>query len=835
MRIPQARSTASVLAAAAALLALPALAATSAPAAAQQGPPEAAEQEAAKKDTAQEEEGLPPYEEVITEEAVSDSGLFVTHLVEGDLYYEIPRSELDRPNLWVSRIARAQTGAGFGGLKTSTRVVRWSYRPGDEKVLLRDVGYEMVADSTDPVYRSVRNSSFEPVIKAFDVKTFGPDSSLVVEVTDLFTSDVAEFSPKELINAAALDGDRSFLEEVLAFPENIEVEALLTFRPKPAAEEGGFFVQGTDAPSISLVMHHSMVRLPEDPMQPRLADERIGFFQVDQYDFSVDEHEAPERRMITRWRLECPAGESPPCEPVKPISFYVGPGTPERWKPYIKAGIESWNEAFRQAGFRNAIVGKYPPSEAEDPEWHPEDARYSVVRWTASTIPNAFGPHVHDPRTGEILEADIHMFHNVMSLARNWYFVQVGPLDDRAAELPLPDSVMGRMLQYIAAHEVGHSLGFPHNMKASSAFPVDSLRSSSFTREHGVEASIMDYGRFNYVAQPGDDVRLMPKIGPYDEFAVEWGYRPLEGGPEAEREALNEIARRQSDNPWLLFGSVDGIDPSAQTEDLGSNPMEATRLGLRNLERVMEMLLDATTDEGKSYEDLEEVYGNVVGQWAREMGHVVTVVGGVYQTRKHFGQEGVVHDPVPADRQREAMDFLLEHAFRTPEFLIEPDLLRRFEPTGTVDRIREEQGDLVRRLLSDSRLNRLVEQAAVRTGGDAYAPAEMLADLRGGVWSELEEGGGFTVDVFRRNLQREWTSAMIDKLDNDSDIGALARGELQDLSARISDRVSEADDRTTRLHLRDLREQIERALEDEDDGGDAAGDGPPMGPGGSGG
>jgi hypothetical protein len=780
-------------------------------------PPEEPAPEAPADTTEQEEDEkeIKPYEEVITDEAVSDSGLFVTHRQDGKLFYEIPREELGKPDLWVSRISRAQQGAGFGGLKTNSHVVRWTYRPGDRKVLLRDVSYEVVADSTTSVYRSVQNSSFEPVIMAFDVKTFGPDSSLVVDVTDLFTSDVPEFSPKELINAASLDGERSFLEDVLAFPENIEVQALLTFRPKSDADEGGFFIQGTDAETISLVMHHSMVSLPEDPMQPRLADDRVGFFEVEQYDYSLPEHEAAERRMITRWRLECPEGETPPCEPVEPIVFYVGPGTPEKWRPYIKAGIEDWREAFREAGFRNAIEGRFPPSEAEDPEWHPEDARYSVVRWTASTVPNAFGPHVHDPRTGEILEADIHMFHNVMSLTRDWYFVQVAPLDERAAQLPLPDSVMGETIRYVAAHEVGHSLGFPHNMKASSAFPVDSLRSASFTEKHGDEASIMDYGRFNYVAQPGDGARLIPKIGPYDEFAVEWGYRPLEGGPEEEKEALDEIARRQDDNPWLLFGSADGIDPSAQTEDLGDDPVEATRLGLRNLERVMDMLLDATTREGKSYEDLEDMYGHVVGQWAREMGHVVTVVGGVYQTRKHFGQEGVVHEPVPADRQREAMDFLLENAFRTPDFLVDPDVLRRFEPSGTVERIRDEQRDLLRDLLSDSRLNRLVEQAAVRSGDGVYAPGEMLADLRAGVWAELRGGGGYTVGPYRRNLQREWTRAMIDKLDNSSDIGALSRGELQDLSRRIDDRLGRAGDRITRLHLEDVRHRIRQALEED--------------------
>ena len=778
-----------------------------------QAPPDTTEEAGAARDTAEQEDGIQPYDEVVTEAAVTDSGLFVTHLVEGDLLYEIPRSELGRPDLWVSRIARAQQGAGFGGLKTSSRVVRWTYRPGEKKVLLRDVSYEVVADSTEPIYRSVRNSTFEPVIETFDVKAFGPDSSLVVKVDDLFLSDVAEFSPRELINAASLDRDRSFLEEVLAFPENIEVEALLTFTPKPDAEEGGFFIQGTSAETISLVMHHSMVRLPEDRMQPRLADDRVGFFEVRQYDYSLDEHEAPRRRMVTRWRLECPEGETTPCEPVKPITFYVGPGTPEEWKPYIKAGIEDWREAFREAGFRNAIVGKYPPTEAEDPEWHPEDARYSVVRWTASTVPNAFGPHVHDPRTGEILEADIHMFHNVMSLTRDWYFVQVAPLDERAAELPLPDSLMGATLRYVAAHEVGHSLGFPHNMKASSAFPVDSLRSASFTEEHGDEASIMDYGRFNYVAQPGDGARLIPKIGPYDEFAVEWGYRPLEGGPEAEREALDRIARRQDDDPWLLFGSADGIDPSAQTEDLGSDPVEATRLGMRNLRRVMDMLLDATTREGKSYDRLEDMHGHVVDQWSLEMGHVATMVGGVYQTRKHFGQEGVVHEPVPADRQREAMDFLLENAFRPPTFLVDPDILRRFEPSGTVDRLREEQADLLRDLLADDRLNRLVEHEAVRSGPEPYPLAEMLADLRRGVWSELEGGGDVAVGPYRRNLQREWTSAMIDKLDNRSDVGSLSRAELRGLTDRIQERLGDADDRATRAHLRETVERVDRALD----------------------
>jgi hypothetical protein len=791
-----------------------------APLAAQEEPEKPAPreaEEAAREQEGQEEEdedGVKPYDEVITEEAVTDSGLVVTHLVEGDLYYEIPRSGLEAPNLWVTRIAETQHGTGFGGLKTASRVVRWTYRPGDLKVLLRDVSYEAVADSTDPIFRSVRASNFEPVIKAFDVEAFGPDSSLVVNVTDLFTTDVPELSPKELLGASSLDGDRSFLEEVLAFPENVDVRALLTFRNSPEGDDGGFFIEGTNARTISVVMHHSMVSLPDDPMEPRPADDRVGFFEVQTYDYSLDEHRAPERRMITRWRLECPEGESPPCEPREPIVFYVGPATPEEWRPYVAAGIESWREAFREAGFRDAVVAADPPSEAEDPEWHPEDARYSVVRWTPSTTENAYGPHVHDPRTGEILEADIQMFHNIQRLLQDWYFVQVAPLDDRAAQLPLPDSLMGRLIQYVAAHEVGHSLGFPHNMKASSSFPVDSLRSASFTEEHGDEASIMDYGRFNYVAQPGDGARLIPKIGPYDEFAVEWGYRPFEGDAGAERAALDSLARLQDENPWYRFGSYDGVDPSAQTEDLGDDPVEATRLGLRNLRRTSDMLLDAAGREGDSYDDLERIYERMVGQWEREMGHVVTVVGGVYEQRKRYGQEGVVHTPVPRAEQREAMEFLLENAFRPPEFLVDREILRRIEPTGTVDRISGAQTSLLRRLVSDDRLNRLVEQSAVGPeDGEPYRPAEMLGDLREGIWSELRGGGGVEVGPYRRALQRAWVDLLAEKLDASSDLSALARGELNDVADRIEDRISDADDRVTRLHLRDVQRRIERALD----------------------
>ncbi len=762
-----------------------------------------------------------PYREVIPPGAVRRRGIFTTDRVGDTLYYEIPRRELGKPFLLVSRIARAQTGTGYGGQKLGTRVIRWTRR--GDRILLRGVSYEVVADTSRPIYRAVRNATLEPVIRAFDIRAFGPDSSAVIDVTDLFTTDVPELSPRRWLGASSLDARRSFLEKVLTFPRNIEVEALLTY----SADSVRTFVLppgfGSDGrmSTVSVVVHHSMIRLPDTPMRPRLADDRVGYFEVRQYDYGLDEDRAPVRRIITRWRLVKKDPAAALSEPVEPIVYYVDRATPEKWRPWIIRAVDAWQKAFRAAGFERAIVAKMAPTPQEDPNFSPEDARYSVIRWLPSPVENAMGPNVHDPRSGQILESDIQVYHNVLKLARDWYFVQASPDDPRARHLPLPDSLMGRLIEYVVTHEVGHSLGLEHNMKASSAYPVDSLRSPSFTARYGDEASIMDYGRFNYVAQPGDGAHLIPVIGPYDDFAIMWGYRPIADAatPEAERDSLDAWARWQDTDPRLRFGPRDEIDPSAQTEDLGDDPVAATSLGLANLRRVAGYLLPGVERPTESYDELKDMYRQLVRQWEAEMEHLVPVVGGVYEDRKHFGQPGVVATPVPRERQVAAVRLLLDSAFHAPRFLLDPDVVRRFEPSGSAARIERAQAGLLDGLLEDDRLERLGEAETLATDADRrFAPLDFLDQLREGLFSELDEGS-VHIGPFRRALQREWVTVLAGKLRADSDIAALARGELQATADRIDDREAKAADRMTRLHLEDLSRRIREALRPDSESG----------------
>ncbi|HSE34044.1 MAG TPA: zinc-dependent metalloprotease [Pyrinomonadaceae bacterium] len=774
-----------------------------------------------------------PYDRVITKEAKSDPGIFTIHTIKEKVYYEIPKSELDKEFLWVSQIARTTLGVGYGGQANGNRVVRWE-RKGN-RILLRNVAYDVVADSKLPVSRAVQAANNDTIIMAFNIEAFGKDDTAVIDATRLFTTEVTEFSARTRLRARGFDASRSFIEKTKSFPTNIEVEVSQTYTSPPDITPAGGgggpqpgppnpFAQGMRAgTNATVVMHYSMVKLPETRMMPRLFDERVGYFSVRNYDYGVDEHRAPQRTYITRWRLEKKDPNAELSEPVKPIVYYVDPATPTKWVKWIKKGIEDWQPAFEAAGFKNAIIAKEAPSKTEDPYWDPEDARYSVIRYLPSTIENASGPHVHDPRTGEILESDIQYYHNVMNLARDWYFIQAGPLDPRAQKLPLPDDLMGQLVEYVIAHEVGHTLGFQHNMKASATYAVDKVRDPQWLKTMSHTPTLMDYSRFNYVAQPEDRIPvedLIPKIGPYDKWATMWGYKPITGArtPDDEKKTLDGWAREQDAKPWLRFSTADarGSDPGENTEAVGdADAIIATGLGIKNLHRVADMLLTATTKPGEPYDDLEELYGRMLGQWATELNHVAGIVGGFNSQQKHAGQDGVRFVIVPREHQAAAVRFLNDNAFATPTWALKTDILRRIEPSGALARVNLAQERILNSLLSNTRFDRLVEQEAI-DGAAAYRPADFLADVRRGIWRELDTPQ-VKIDVYRRRLQNSYLDLLAAKLNGRpavaDDYRALIRAELKDLNTALGVAAARAQDRATRAHIADARDQIAKALD----------------------
>jgi hypothetical protein len=774
-----------------------------------------------------------PYDQVITSSARSDDGVFKVHRVGEDLFYEIPKAEMGKDFLWVNQIKRTAVGAGYGGQSAGNRVVRWELM--GNRVLLKVIDYSIVADPSKPIARAVADANNPAIVRAFNVAAFAPSGDPVIEVTDLFTTEVPELSVRGRIGARGFDQNRTFLEKVVSFPENINVEVSQTYTApldtgggEGGGRAGGRGRGGMRGNSATVVTSYSMVKLPEQPMMPRLFDERVGYFSQSQYDYGRDEHRALQRTFIARYRLEKKDPNAEISEPVKPIVYYVDPATPTKWVPYIKQGIEDWQAAFEAAGFRNAIVAREAP--AGDPDWSPEDARYSVIRWLPSTTENASGPHIHDPRTGEILEADIQFYHNVQNLGKNWYFVQVGPLDPRAQKLPFPDQLMGELIRYVAAHEVGHTLGFQHNMKASSMYTLQQVRDRNWVRENGHTPTLMDYSRFNYVAQPEDKIAvadLIPKIGPYDKWATMWGYKPIPGAktPDDEKPTLDKWARQQDATPYYRFSTEGqgGADPGDNTEAVGdADAVAATTLGLKNLQRVSDMLLNATsTQPGAPYEELTEVYGRMAGQWTLEMNHVTRIVGGFLSQQKHIGQDGVRFTPVPKAKQIEAVQFLLTNAFQPPQLMIKPDILRRIQVTGVVDRVRTAQNSVMNSLLQTARLERLIEQAAL-DGDAAYSPTQFLADVRQGIWAELGTSGQgvSAINVYRRNVQRVYLDTIDNRLNGGAtepggEVRALLRGELRTLDRQLEQALAPAAaaDTATERHLRDAREQIAMMLD----------------------
>lgn len=788
-----------------------------------------------------------PYAQVITDKAITDAGGITVHRVDDRWFFEVPDSLVKRDFLLVSRVAGVPSNFGgftSAGTSIEERVVHWERNV--DRVVLRAIAFDAVADDSLPIALSVASNNVGPILAAFPIQAFTRDSaSYVLDVTDFFAGDTPAISgmnaaQRRQYQVRRLDPARSYINTVRSFPLNIEVRHTQTYdaaEPPPPDRS---------ASTITLEMRQSIVLLPKQPMRPRYADARVGFFAVERVNYGLDEQKAASQRFIRRWRLEPkdPAayarGEL--VEPIKPIVYYIDPATPLKWRPYVRLGIEDWQGPFEKAGFKNAIIAKDPPSPREDPEWDPEDIRYSVVRWAASLVRNAVGPSTWDPRTGEIIESDITWYHNHMRSYRNRLMIETGAANPAARSLEIPEDLMGETIRKVITHEVGHTIGLPHNMVASSSFPVDSLRKASFAKKYGVSATIMDYARQNYVAQPGDGLEpkdFVRRLGPFDDFVINWGYRVLPNAatPEAERATLNEWITKQT--AWMRYRYVSqgigGIDPRSQTEDVGDDPVRASTFAIMNLKKVVPKLVEWTTQPGEDYEDLNELYTEMLGMWSLYMGHVVTVIGGVNVDFKSADQDGAVYRVVPRERQKAALQFLSENVFRTPEWLApEPVLTRLGFSVGPMS-ISNRQAGVLTQLLTVGRLTRMSEAESFDPA-NAYPAADYLSDLRRAVW-----GTTAAPDANRRTLQRVYLERLalivnppappaaqagppqqqqgpafpllLPPNAQRSDIPALARRELRTIQADARRAAATAPAGMTRAHWLDVVDRVDAILD----------------------
>lgn len=787
------------------------------------------------------------YEDIVTYADVIHEGVFTIYQM-GDLWYaEIPPELLGRPFYWYSELSqlpiRLVSGDGMASV-------------GEKMVAFERVGWNILVRELNSVSarrnpgddpsldRAVAESTLPAVLLSLPVVDESPEGAPVIDLGSVLSNDLADFSVSRLYSNlggdAQFDPERSRVVEMDAYPDNIGISSLLTFQAMIPWLSHEYSSQ-------SVLVRHNLMLLPETPMAARYADPRVGYFTVGYEDYSGEEEpDAVSRELITRFQLEKQDPAARVSEPVQPIVFTISREVPDRWRPYIRQGVEDWLPAFEAAGFANAIVAKDAPSEEEDPYWDPGDLRYSVIRWVAQPVMNAYGPSVVDPRSGEILSAHVQIFADILEVLEQWYFAQASAVDPRARTLPLPDEVLGPLLRYITAHEVGHALGLRHNHKASQLFTIDQLRSPRFTSRYGTTPSIMSYGRFNYIAQPGDGVtNLIPQVGPYDRFAIQWGYAPIDGAesPEEERAVLDRWAARQISQPWLRFGGEDYpsmVDPTVLMENLGDDRIEATRLGIANLQRAMSYLIDASTDLGSDYDKLDATYTSILDHRYQWLSSVIKLIGGVEETRTLAGRGEAQFHRVPRAQQQEALQFVLQHLQTQPAFT-PPDVIDRLSPAGGLEYFAQSQQFLLSELLDFGRLARLVE-AEQLDGASAYLPIEYLADVQAGLFSELEQDAP-QIEPLRRLLQRVYVRTLAlyaspnvtnnDKLnagympsldaqfynrpDLQSDLEGVARWTLAQMLPDLQDAAARSGNSATAAHLTDLSHTITTLLEAPDD------------------
>ncbi|MBQ4168485.1 MAG: zinc-dependent metalloprotease, partial [Bacteroidales bacterium] len=653
-----------------------------------------------------------------------------------------------------------------------------------------------------------------------------------IKVNSLFENDTQVFSlspsAKRQYNLGALNRDATFLTSIRTYPINTEVTVTKTYAYNAQAGGAGGAAQGTRLPAgtatgaVTLQINTSFLLLPEEPMQPRMFDPRVGFFADGYTVFGDDQQSVETLRFICRWRLEAKPedverqkrGEL--VEPIKPIVYYIDPATPKQWRKYLIAGVNDWQAAFEKAGWKNAIHAEEWPE--DNPDMSLEDARFAVIRYLTSSTQNAYGPNVHDPRSGEILESHVGWYHNVMSLVHDWYQIQAGAVDPRARAMKFDEELMGDLIRFVSSHEVGHTLGLRHNMGSSSKTPVELLRDKEWVEKNGHTVSIMDYARFNYVAQPEDGIGkagLYPRIGDYDKWAIEFGYKPtyIDDVKEDHKYWNNVIIARLAENPRLWFGGEgrDG-DPRAQTEDLGDDSVKASEYGLLNLKRVITAIPEWNKEEADMYANVSRMYQGVLSQFGRYMGHVARNIGGRYITEKSIEQAGPKYEPVPKDRQKAALNFLNQQLFKKPTWLVEVPYV--YNLTDRPDSYLYTQVDNIistSQLLEMARLNRMAQFSQDFSG--TYSPQEYISDLSGMIFAELDKGGA--VDSYRRYVQRRFVTVALDAVKAPANAMADGRTLLLAQLLDIHKKAAKArgGDAATKAHWQAIAKQIEDSLE----------------------
>lgn len=792
------------------------------------------------------------YKEVITDKAITSAGMFKVHKIDDRYYFEIPDSLLGREMLTVARISKGAVGvrssfSGYAGDEISENVILFDKGP-NNKMFVKNVIYQETGrDSLAGMYWNVVNSNMQPIALSFDIKALSPDSAAsVIDVTDLINGDneilYFDGSNKRILGIGGLQPDKSYINSVKAYPENIEMNSVKTYGRMGTSAAN----QAQGSANATFELNASLVLLPKERMQPRYYDERVGFLTTEIInDFDINPQGVERLRFIRRFRLEPKPSDIDKyrrgelVEPIKPIVFYIDPTTPKKWIPYLIQGVNDWQVAFEKAGFKNAIVGKLAPSVNDDSTWTIEDARHNAIIYKPSDIGNASGPSVIDPRSGEILEAHINWYHNIMTLLRNWYFVQAATTDVRARKMQLDDDLMGQLIRFASSHEVGHTLGLLHNFGASSTVPVEKLRDKNFLASNGHTPSIMDYARFNYVAQPEDGIPpalLLPRIGDYDKWAIEWGYKlyPQFKNADEEKSFLSRLTLDSlRANKRLFYGDGESgrDDPRNQTEDLGDNAMKASSYGIKNLQRIIEALPGWAIEPGKDYTNLKDLYSQVTLQFARYAAHVTNNIGGIEKTPKRSDQDGAVYTYTVKTKQQEAMQWLQANVFKTPLWIVNKKItgLTNQNPQTVISTV---QDRTLNNLLGAQTAAKLL-RFELEDPQKAYTLMMMADDLRKGIFSEL--AAKKPVDMYRRNLQKSLTEKLISMTDNsqsgaivfsfggngasvspginrNSDAVSIARAELVKLQQQIKAALPLYNDEATKMHLADLNDRIERSL-----------------------